>query len=101
MRKPCRILVVEDNDLVHELLEAVCVEEGFEVVRARNSFEARDQIDLEGFDVVIIDITLPGSEDGFALAERAAKTSVGIILMSGNPAHFERAQASAHAFLKK
>jgi DNA-binding response OmpR family regulator len=56
---------------------------------------------LDGFDCVIIDVTLPGDEDGFALANRAAQTPVDVILITGNPAHFERLEASGHAYLRK
>jgi DNA-binding response OmpR family regulator len=82
-------------------VEAVCAEEGFVMVSARNSPEGREQIALDGFDAIIIDITIPGEEDGFALADRAARTRVGLILITGNPAHFEKLETSGHAFLKK
>jgi DNA-binding response OmpR family regulator len=98
---PCRILIVEDNDAVRDLIEGICAEEGFVVVPARNSPEGREQIILDGFDAVIIDITLPGGENGFARADRAAQTRVGVILITGNPAHFTRLESSGHAFLKK
>jgi DNA-binding response OmpR family regulator len=101
MSHPCRILIVEDNDAVRDLVAAVCAEEGFVVVSARNSPEGREQISVDGFDAVIIDITIPGEEDGFALADRAAQTGVGVVLITGNPAHFEKLESSGHAFLKK
>jgi DNA-binding NtrC family response regulator len=101
LSRACRILIVEDNDAVRDLVEAVCVDEGFIVVSARNSFEGREQITLDGFDAVIIDITIPGGEDAFALGDRAARRRVGVILTTGNPVHFERLESSGHAFLKK
>jgi DNA-binding response OmpR family regulator len=97
----CRILIIEDEDGIQQLLRLACTEEGFEVVQAHNSPEGAEQIRLNGFDAIIIDIALPGNEDGFALAKRAAQTSVGVILIGGHPEHFEPMAVSGHAFLPK
>jgi DNA-binding response OmpR family regulator len=101
MTHRCRILVIEDEDAIQELVRLACIEKGFEVLQARNSLEGAEQIRLDGFDVVIIDIALPGNEDGFALAKRAAETSVGVILIGGHPEHFAPMEASGHASLPK
>ena len=101
MSSRCRILIIEDNDQLRDLLNLVCEEEGFVVLNAGNAPEGAEQIRLDGFDAVIIDITLPGREDGFDLANRAAATPVGVILISGNPKHFERMENSSHAWLRK
>ena len=101
MSHSCRILIIEDNDGIRELVESVFTEEGFVVLQARNSPEGKEQIQLDGFDAAIIDISLPGQEDGFALAQRAAQTPVSVVLITGNPLHFERLEGSGHAFLMK
>jgi len=101
MSHPCRILIVEDNDGIRDLVGSLLVEEGFIVLQARNSPEAKEQIKLDGFDCVIIDVTLPGDEDGFALAKRAGETPVGVILITGNPAYYERLETCGHAYLQK
>ncbi len=72
MARICNILVVEDDDLVRALLGDVLDHAGYEFMLARDGAEMRAALDAEPFDVAIIDISLRGGEDGFALARRRA-----------------------------
>ena len=66
-----RILVIDDNEEVGQLAEALLTELGHDVVRATSGAEAL-RIAADGaFDAVLTDIVMPGM-DGFELAERLA-----------------------------
>lgn len=54
-----RILVVDDDELLRELLEMVLVVEGFEVDVAGNGEEALDRLQSSDFDLVVLDLMMP------------------------------------------
>ena len=64
-----RILVVEDADRVASFIVKGLREEGFAVDRAATGPEALDAISLNDYDLVILDVMLPGA-DGFKVTER-------------------------------
>jgi hypothetical protein len=66
-KKPMRLLIVEDVDHKFEDVLAIlakAIDRSFEYVRAKTVVEATDQIGLERWDLVILDISMdiaPGS----------------------------------------
>jgi CheY-like chemotaxis protein len=64
-----RVLVVEDEYLIREVICCELLEAGFEVIEAANGVEAMEQ--LSGpldFDVLFTDIRLGGGPDGWDVA---------------------------------
>jgi two-component system, NtrC family, response regulator PilR len=55
-----RILIVDDEEVLRDVLEAVLRREGFDVVLASSGEEALNLLDGEEIDLVILDIMLPG-----------------------------------------
>lgn len=101
MAKRCRILIVENEELIRTVLEEAIVIEGYEVEAVPSAPEAFDRMDLVDFDIVITDVVLPGGIDGLSLADRAAAAGLGVIVVSGDPNLFDRLQHCGHAFLQK
>jgi DNA-binding NtrC family response regulator len=101
MVRLCRILVIEDNELVLGVVNEAISIEGYQVELVRPPVDHVDDVDFAEYDVAIIDLSLPRGFDGFTLADRAAECGIGVILMSGDHAQFERAARSEHAFLAK
>jgi two-component system copper resistance phosphate regulon response regulator CusR len=64
-----KILVVEDEAPTAAFLKRGLGEEGFAVDVARDAAQADDAIRVYDYDVVLLDVMLPGS-DGFALCRR-------------------------------
>ena len=54
-----RILLVEDDLLLRELLEMLLFTEGLEVVQASNGAEALDRLGQDRFDLVVLDLMMP------------------------------------------
>ena len=70
---PARILVVDDEEILAELLGAALRHQGWETATAGNGWEALDVArDLDP-DVVVLDIQMPGL-DGMETLERLRKT---------------------------
>ena len=79
-----RILVVEDESKVIYLVREVLVASGYEVTAVTNGELAVERTALDRPDLVILDIVLPGSLDGYGVARRIREFSnVPIIMLTG------------------
>ena len=75
-----RILVVEDEPDIQELLQAYLRETGYETAVAGDGAEALDLFQKQAFDLVLLDIMLP-KIDGFGVCEVIRRQSQVPILM--------------------
>jgi two-component system, OmpR family, phosphate regulon response regulator OmpR len=68
------ILVVDDDRRIRELLQSYLSEHGYMVSLAASADEARRKLNGIVFDVMVLDIMMPG-ESGLSLTEHLRKTS--------------------------
>jgi two-component system OmpR family response regulator len=101
MPRICKVLIVEDHDGVRELLGTVFEHEGFAFTAVETGAQMRARLDEDDYDITVIDVLLPGGEDGFALAEAARELGCGVILITGDHRHLERLDRSGHYHLLK
>ncbi len=66
MDSAINILVVDDDDRIRELLKRYLKSQGLSVTTAKDAVEARKLIDLIEFELIILDVMMPG-EDGVSL----------------------------------
>src|SRR5436309_15268082 len=77
-----RILVVDDEQPVQQLLDRTLRSEGYEVVPALDGEQALERIRTQSFDLVMLDVMLP-KLDGFEVCRRVrATSSVPIIMLT-------------------
>jgi CheY-like chemotaxis protein len=80
-----RVLVVEDDDVIRQLITVNLELEGFEVVAAVDGQDALDKVEDANPDVVTLDVMMPRL-DGWATAERLrenpATAKLKIVLLS-------------------
>ena len=77
-----RILVLDDDPEIRELLTDFLTKSGFEVVAVRDSKRLDRVLIRSSFDLLILDLMLPG-EDGITVAKRLKKqTKMPIIMLS-------------------
>ncbi len=69
------LLVVDDDDRIRELLKEFLTRSGYRVSTAANAASARRLFDTLEFDLVVLDVMMPG-EDGFSLT-RAVRARPG------------------------
>ncbi|MBO0343828.1 response regulator [Roseibium limicola] len=74
------ILLVDDDQRIRDLLSRVLIDEGFRVTAAANAGEARQFMEGLSFDLLILDIMMPG-ETGLELAAGLRKSSQVPIIM--------------------
>jgi DNA-binding response OmpR family regulator len=82
-----RVLLVDDDDAVRDMMGATLQRKGFDVVPAANVTEALKLIITESFDVLITDLHMPNPSDGFAVvtAMRHSQPGALTLLVSGYP----------------
>jgi two-component system, OmpR family, response regulator len=76
-----QILVVDDDPGLRALVSDYLSEHGFLVKAAENAIVARDILDRNAIDVVILDVMMPG-EDGLSLARSLANRNDLAIIMA-------------------
>lgn len=76
-----RVLIVEDEPLIRNLVANQLALDGFEVHTAENAAEARKKADLVNPDVAVLDIELGFGPTGFDLAAIFRKQDPGIALV--------------------
>jgi DNA-binding response OmpR family regulator len=75
-----KIMIVEDDDNIRELLEMYFSKAGFEVIQAADGEEALNLFENEKPHIVILDLMLP-SVDGITIAQKIKRESNTPILM--------------------
>ena len=74
------LLVVDDDSRLRDLLRRYLVESGFRVTTAADAGDARAKLQSLAFDLLILDVMMPG-ENGLALTESLRQTSAVPILL--------------------
>ncbi|HAT33732.1 MAG TPA: DNA-binding response regulator [Janthinobacterium sp.] len=82
MEQTDHLLIVDDDRDIRELLAEYLTKNGFQVTAVANGRQMRAALEVNAFDLVILDLMLPG-EDGLALCRdlRTGKTKAIPILM--------------------
>lgn len=85
-----RILLVEDDAEIASLLVDTFGENGFQTVAARSAIEMDRAFQKADFDLVILDVMLPG-ENGFSICSRLrAETRIPIIMLTAQGGDVDR-----------
>jgi two-component system, OmpR family, response regulator len=101
MARICKVLIVENDDYVRELLGEAFDDEGFLFTSVANGSGMEEALDQDDYDIVVIDLTQPGDRDGLALGEIAHAQGCGVILTTGDHRHSERLERSGRHYLLK
>lgn len=85
-----RLLVVDDEDAILEFVSFNLTREGYEVTVARDGDEALELAEKHPFDLVILDIMLPGT-DGFEVCRRLrASGDVPVLFLSARDTELDK-----------
>lgn len=98
------LLVVDDDTRIRDLLSRYLSEQGFRVTTAADAAEARRRLDGIDFDLLIIDVMMPG-ESGLALTHALRQSnSVPILMLTAlaeGEARIDGLEAGADDYLPK
>lgn len=96
-------LLVEDQEEVRNVLRRELISIGYSVLEAENGDEAKSLLtSVEGIDLLLSDVSMPGSLNGVQLAKFTAKSfpQTQIVLMTGQ-AKIDHDQSIKHPLLRK
>ena len=81
-KKIFHILVVDDDNRIRELVKEYLEENNFIITTAKDSNDAKKKLEIIKFDIIILDIMMPG-ESGLSLTkEQKKKDATPIILLT-------------------
>jgi len=90
IKKVFHILMVDDDDRIRELVKEYLEKNSFIVTTAKNALDAKKKISIIKFDILILDIMMPG-ESGLSLTKKLKKNySTPIILLTAKGETHER-----------
>ena len=102
---PAGVLIIDDEAAIRESLETLLTLEGFQVVTANDGSAGLDQLTRREFDLVLLDLSLPG-QSGMELLPKIAEMQPGVpvimITAFGTVANVvEAIRAGAENFVQK
>lgn len=80
LEEQVRILVVDDEEIVRDMLQDTLSKTGYKVQTARDGLDAISQIENEPFEIIITDLKMPGM-NGAELLERILKLNPDICVL--------------------
>ena len=85
-----KILVVEDQQEIRELIAKYLIKEGYDVIVAKQGFEALEAFENQNIHLVLLDVMMPGI-DGFQVLEAIRKVSdVPVIMLTAKQEEVDR-----------
>ena len=94
-----RILVVEDQDSIRRMIEALVQARGYQVTAVSSGAKAIDVAMTDAPDIVLLDLNLPGQYDGFDVCQRLRSDpgtrNVPVVIISAMDDDESRARATA------
>ena len=94
-----RILVVEDQDSIRRMIEALVQARGYQVTAVSSGAKAIDVAMTDAPDIVLLDLNLPGQYDGFDVCQRLrsdpATRTVPVVIISAMDDDESRSRATA------
>ena len=78
------VLVVDDDARIRRMLLRYLEDEGYRVSAAADGASMRERLSRSPVDIILLDLTLPGGEDGLTLArDLRSRSDVPIIMLTG------------------
>ena len=77
-----KILIVDDNPEIREIIEILLKGEGFETAQAKDGLTALNQLKKQDFDLIILDIMMPGMNGYQTCIEMRKNSNAPILFLS-------------------
>ena len=85
VRKPAlRILLVDDEEIIHETIGEYLTESGAEVSSLHDGISAVEDVECTDYDLMLVDVRMPGM-DGFSLLKRVQqmRPEMSVVIITG------------------
>ena len=85
-----KLLIVDDEKLIREVINEYAKLENFEIMEANNGEEALDIVNRENIDLIILDIMMP-KMDGLTFLREMKKTKdIPVIILSARGEEYDK-----------
>lgn len=84
-----KILVVDDEKLIRDVICEYCENEGYTIKEAENGLEALELVENQTFDLIILDIMMP-KLDGFSVCKELKQKRIPIIVLSARGEEYDK-----------
>lgn len=85
-----KILIVDDEKLIRDVIKTYAEEENFECLEAENGLEALDIINKQSIDLIVLDIMMP-KMDGMSFLETLKKEkNIPVIILSARTEEYDK-----------
>lgn len=84
-----KLLVVDDEKLIREVIREYGEAEGYEIVEAENGIDALKILEKDQIDLMILDIMMP-KLDGYSVLRELKNRSVPVIMLSARSEEFDK-----------
>jgi two-component system, OmpR family, KDP operon response regulator KdpE len=88
-----RILVVDDDPQIRRVLRTTLIAQGYEVVDARSGDEALERVRAEKFDLVILDMNMPGMNGLETCRSIRSNSDIAIIMLTVRDSEADKVEA--------
>lgn len=85
-----KILIVDDEQGIREVIKEYCLLENYEVIEAENGVESLEKIKTNDIDLIVLDIMMP-KLDGYSVLKEIKKIrNIPVILLSARKEEFDK-----------
>lgn len=88
-----KVLIVDDEVGIREVIKEYCLNESYEVLEASNGEEAIDDVENNDVDIIILDIMMPHMDGYTALKEIKKIKNIPVIMLSARSDEFDKLQS--------
>lgn len=85
-----KILIVDDEQGIREVIKEYCILENYEVLEAENGIEAIESVKENDIDLIVLDIMMPKLDGYSALKEIKNIKNIPVILLSARKEEFDK-----------
>lgn len=87
-----KVLIVDDEVGIREVIKEYCLNESYEVLEASNGEEAIDKVNNNEVEIIILDIMMPHMDGYTALKEIKKIKNIPVIMLSARSDEFDKLQ---------
>lgn len=85
-----KVLVVDDEVGIRDIIREYCLYENFEVLEAENGVEAIEKLKDENIDIIILDIMMPKMDGYSTLREIRKNYNIPVIMLSARSEEYDK-----------
>jgi len=88
-----KVLIVDDEQGIREVIKEYCLNEDYEVVEAENGLKALEALDKNNIDVIVLDIMMPKMDGYTTLKEIRKNYNIPVIMLSARADEYDKLQS--------